>query len=91
MVSGQDVEELENFLENWKDCAAKGAFIGLKELLFSLEETSIGFKPREGISYSLRAKHGNQKDRELFVMRRATITHFKNKVKKCFINCSIRT
>ncbi len=68
MISGQDIEELENFLENWKDCAAKGAFIELKKLLFSLEGTSIGFKPREGISYSLRAKHNNQKDRELFVM-----------------------
>ncbi len=59
---------IQQFLEEWTNCPAKDAFIRLKELLEGLEDIEIDFKARKGVSYSLRGKHLNQKNRSLFVM-----------------------
>jgi len=60
--------QLNEFLNSWQECAAKKTFIEFKDLLFTMQDIKIDFKARKGISYSLRAKHENQKDRDLFVM-----------------------
>ncbi len=62
--------EIQEFIQGWdKDPGgAKDIFISLKELLEGLEETSIGFKARPGVSYSMRGIKDSQKERPLFVM-----------------------
>jgi hypothetical protein len=70
-MTRQDVlSEINGFLETWTDDAnsMKMAFVRLMKHLESLEGVSFAFKGRAGVSYSLRAKHDNQKNRDLFVM-----------------------
>lgn len=62
------VKRIDNFLSSWAACKAKDAFLKLKELIFGFEDVELEFVERQGISYSLRAKHKNQKQRKLFVM-----------------------
>lgn len=61
---------LEQFLEQWKeDGAGMRTFFGqIYEYLKQQGNVSLDFKARPGISYSLRAKHNNQKKRDLYVL-----------------------
>ena len=64
------MKELDEFLANWPDTAdgARAAFVALKEHLERLPGARLDFVARPGVTYSLRAKHEAQKQRELFVM-----------------------
>ena len=63
-------EQLGEFIDGWQETTEqnKKGFLALKELLQSMESVFLEFVPREGVTYSLRAKHGNQTQRQLFVM-----------------------
>ncbi len=62
--------QLDEFLEQWQDGEEqnKKAFLQLKDLLSSWEEVQLEFIMREGVTYSLRARHQAQTTRPLFVM-----------------------
>ena len=62
--------ELEEFLNIWTQDAQgnKIVFLRLKNFLAAKPGVKLGFKARPGVSYSLRAVHENQKDKDLFVM-----------------------
>lgn len=64
------MEVLKKFIENWQetDSGTKKAFTEIMEHLNSMDGVSIAFTARPGVSYSLRPKHANQKDRNLFAM-----------------------
>ena len=61
---------LSDFLDSWNDneTRIKEAYIRFKDFASNLSGVSLHFKSRPGVTYSLRAKHENQTDRELFVM-----------------------
>ena len=63
-------QELNALLENWKDNDNKtrSAFVGFVDHLKAMEGISLSFKGRPGVSYSVRARHEAQKDRDLFVL-----------------------
>lgn len=63
-------DELNALLEGWVESEAKtkAAFEEYKDLLLSFEGSTLSFKGRPGVSYSLRAKHANQTERDLFVL-----------------------
>lgn len=63
-------EELNALLEDWteSDAKTKAAFESYKDLLLSFEDLSLSFKGRPGVSFSLRAKHNKQTERDLFVL-----------------------
>ena len=67
-MTGDIIKRIEDFIVNWKDCPAKDVFFKLKELILDFEDVEIDFVERQGISYSLRAKHKKQATRKLFVM-----------------------
>lgn len=62
-------EEARVFLDGWRTdpLKAKKAFLDFCSLLDE-EGISFSFKGRQGISFSLRAKHAAQKERDLFVL-----------------------
>ena len=64
------MKELEDFIENWKETETKNrqAFIELYEHLQTLEDTVFEFNTRPKVSYSLRPRHKDQKQRSLFAM-----------------------
>lgn len=61
---------VENFLGNWlqDDSAMKPVFAKFWNLLSKTTGIGLDFIARPGVSYSLRARHANQKNRSLFVM-----------------------
>ena len=63
-------QTLEVFIANWTETeeANKKAFLEFKDHLSGQEGVSFEFVAREGVTYSLRAAHRDQKDRPLFVM-----------------------
>jgi hypothetical protein len=63
-------QELNAFLEAWQDTPERNRemFLRFKSVLERQEGVVLNFVPRPGLTYSLRAVHENQKDRELFVM-----------------------
>jgi hypothetical protein len=63
-------QALAQFIEDWTETEAsnKKAFLDFKDYLAAQENVTLDFIPREGVTYSLRAAHGNQKERSLFVM-----------------------
>ena len=65
-----DTKQIEEFISSWQETSldAKKVFIDLKKHLEEKEGVEIFFNARPKISYSLRAKHKNQKNRELFAM-----------------------
>ena len=70
-MTAQNIQsELDGFLETWTvdTHETKKAFVRLRQHLESMPGVSFAFKGRAGVSYSLRAKHENQTDRDLFVM-----------------------
>ncbi|MBF0204583.1 MAG: hypothetical protein HQK67_09790 [Desulfamplus sp.] len=64
------MEGLKEFIEQWQETESgtKKAFIQIMEHLKSMDGVSLGFNARPGVSYSLRPKHDNQKERTLFAM-----------------------
>ncbi|MCG8470639.1 MAG: hypothetical protein MI742_02150 [Desulfobacterales bacterium] len=58
------------FADGWNDSGSrmKEAFLLLKEHLENRGDITFDFNSRPGVSYSLRAKHHNQTERDLFVM-----------------------
>ena len=63
-------QTLRAFIDEWKDTPERNrdVFLRLKEYLSSRPGVLLDFNPRPGLTYSLRAVHENQKDKELFVM-----------------------
>jgi len=64
------MEELNNFIAEWEETESKTrqAFTELIEYLQKMDNITLDFNARPGITYSLRPKHNNQKDRALFAM-----------------------
>ena len=64
------MEELEKFISEWEETESKTkqAFTELIEHLQKMDDITLDFNPRPGITYSLRPKHKNQKSRALFAM-----------------------
>lgn len=69
-MNQEAMEALRQFIDEWQDTPEKNrkAFIDLKDYLAAKEGVTLDFKPRPGVTYSLRAVHANQTDKELFVM-----------------------
>lgn len=63
-------DELNAFIKSWGENPNEmfKAFVTLKEHLESIQGIELTFSARPGVTYSLRAKHPNQKDRDLFGM-----------------------
>ncbi len=63
-------KSLEQFIEEWDDSSERNraAFIRLREYLAAKAGVKLDFIARPGVTYSLRAAHSGQKERELFVM-----------------------
>jgi hypothetical protein len=61
---------LETFLSEWTDTPEgnRKAFARLRDFLADMQDVVLDFKPRPGVTYSLRATHDAQRDRDLFVM-----------------------
>ncbi len=64
------MERLEEFIDTWKDTPTKTklAFTQIYEHLKTFEDTTLEFKARPKVSFSLRPMHNNQKNRSLFAM-----------------------
>lgn len=64
------MEALTQFIEEWKDTETKTrkAFMEIMEHLDKMNDVSLEFNARPGVSYSLRPRHANQKERTLFAM-----------------------
>ncbi len=62
--------ELNNFMLEWEETESKTkqAFTDIVEYLQNIENITLDFNARPGITYSLRPKHNNQKNRALFAM-----------------------
>lgn len=61
---------MQKFIDDWEenDTRTKQAFTELLDHLNSLEDTTLDFNARPGVSYSLRPRHANQTERSLFAM-----------------------
>ena len=70
MWETDSIQAYEQFVTSWQDSSQeiKAVFIGMKEHMERMEGVVFDFVGRAGISYSLRVKHSNQKDRSLFAM-----------------------
>ncbi len=67
----QETEQLLNtFIAEWKDSPEKNkdTFVHFKEYLSNKEGVILDFIARPGVTYSLRAVHKDQTEKELFVM-----------------------
>ena len=66
----ESIQALQAFIDAWTDTEekTKAAFVRLKDYLGAKAGVTLDFIPREGVTYSLRAVHENQKTRQLFVM-----------------------
>lgn len=64
------IDRLDPFLEEWPETEEqnKKTFLLLRKLLSSMASVQLEFVVREGVTYSLRAKHEEQSARPLFVM-----------------------
>ncbi len=63
-------QELNTFIEEWKGPNTKNreSFLHFKEYLAKKEAVVLDFIARPGLTYSLRAVHAEQKEKDLFVM-----------------------
>ena len=70
MMNAPTEKALNTFIEEWPASPEKikDLFIRLRDALASREGVTLDFVPRPGVTYSLRAVHVNQKNRDLFVM-----------------------
>ena len=64
------LQEVKKFIEQWPESPEKNKqiFIRLKDFLNAKPGIIFEFVAREGLTYSLRAKHKNQKNKPLFAM-----------------------
>ncbi len=64
------MEEIKQFIEQWKDneSGIKKAFQAISGHILKMDNITIEFNARPGITYSLRPKHNNQTKRSLFAM-----------------------
>ena len=64
------MDAIQTLLDQWEDneSETRRAFVELMEHLKSLDGTTLDFKARPGVSYSLRPRHKAQKGRTLFAM-----------------------
>ncbi len=64
------MENLKLFIEQWKDneSGIKKAFKEISDHILKMDDISIEFNARPGITYSLRPVHKHQKKRSLFAM-----------------------
>ncbi|OQY01346.1 MAG: hypothetical protein B6I26_04695 [Desulfobacteraceae bacterium 4572_130] len=64
------MSELEKLIIKWKDSKAqtKKAFMIIMDYIIKMKDISFEFKARPKISYSLRLKHKNQKNRSFFAI-----------------------
>jgi len=62
--------ELNTFIEEWKETTEKNreVFLHFREYLSKKEGVTLDFISRPGVTYSLRAVHTDQKEKDLFVM-----------------------
>ena len=63
-------KKLNTFIEAWKETPErnKEVFLRFKEYLNKKEGVILDFRPRPGITYSLRAVHAHQKEEEFFAI-----------------------
>jgi Na+-transporting NADH:ubiquinone oxidoreductase subunit NqrF len=65
-------QELNTFIKEWKGTPEKNnnktTFLRFKEQLSVKNGVTLDFISRPGVTYSLRAKHTDQKNKDLFVM-----------------------
>lgn len=63
-------DELNSFINGWQsgNPQMKLAFLQYRDFLAQLPDTTLDFRARPGISYSLRAKNSRQQKRDLFVL-----------------------
>ena len=63
-------QELNTFVEEWSEAENnnKETFIHFREYLSKKEGVVLDFIARPGVTYSLRAAHREQKEKDLFVM-----------------------
>ena len=66
----QELPSLEAFLDAWEETPERNraAFLRLRAHLAAKPGVTLDFLPRSGVTYSLRARHANQKERPLFAM-----------------------
>ncbi|MBW2620009.1 MAG: hypothetical protein JRC56_01585, partial [Deltaproteobacteria bacterium] len=59
------IQQFESFIENWTETQEqnKKAFVRLKDYMASKPGVNLDFIPREGLTYSLRAVHEDQKNK----------------------------
>ena len=64
------MEQIDRFIDAWtdNDSQTKKAFVELYEHLKTLDSTTFDFNERPNVSYSLRPRHSEQKQRTLFAM-----------------------
>jgi hypothetical protein len=64
------MQTIEDFVRKWIDTPEKNkaAFLRLKQHLAAKPGTLLEFLPRPGVTYSLRARYENQKDKNLFAL-----------------------
>jgi hypothetical protein len=69
-VKRKKEQELNTFIAAWKETPERNreAFLRFKEYLINKGGVILDFRQRPGITYSLRAVHANQKEKELFVV-----------------------
>ena len=70
MIDPAKEKALNTFLDDWPDSPEKNreVFILLKNFINAQNGVTLDFIPRPGVTYSLRAVHADQKNRDLFVM-----------------------
>ncbi len=70
MTSEETQQTLTEFIDEWEDTPEKNkqVFLHFKEYLGGKEGVTLNFVPRPEVTYSLRAVHANQREKELFVM-----------------------
>lgn len=65
-------QKLNTFIEDWKNGPDKDenkkTFLHFRDYLSKKEGVTLDFIARPGVTYSLRAVHSSQKDKDLFVM-----------------------
>ncbi|SCY86835.1 hypothetical protein [Desulfoluna spongiiphila] len=70
MTDSTILDAVNAFTTSWTetDTRMKEAFLSLKDYLDAKEGVTLDFHSRPGVSYSLRACHAAQTERDLFVM-----------------------
>jgi hypothetical protein len=70
MTDSTILDTIHAFTESWTDTETriKEAFLSLQHHLETSDGVTLDFHSRPGVSYSLRARHAAQTERDLFVM-----------------------